>query len=314
MDPKLITHAIGPQTEKTLSPYTFAEPPIAHVNGWVEVRHGKQSDLRFEISGGPFAYWKFNVPHIAGTVRWADEMVVITNLQADFYHGKLGATLHLDCTVPHTADFSLRAAVTNVDLHQLVADVSSRTNRLEGTLSGNLTVTRANSANWESWNGFGNAEMRDGFLWDMPLFGIFSPVLNAVAPGLGSSRVSGGNATFTLTNSVMHTGDMEIRSPAMRLSYKGTVDFKGNVNARVEARLLRDAWVIGPIVSLVLSPLTKLFEYKVTGTLHEPHKEPLYIPKPLTLPFHPFRTIKELFTEEKPEKSNPPPSEKSPPR
>jgi hypothetical protein len=156
--------------------------------------------------------------------------------------------------------------------------------------------------------------MRDGFLWDMPLFGIFSPVLNAVAPGLGSSRVSGGNATFTLTNSVMHTGDMEIRSPAMRLSYKGTVDFKGNVNARVEARLLRDAWVIGPIVSLVLSPLTKLFEYKVTGTLHEPHKEPLYIPKPLTLPFHPFRTIKELFTEEKPEKSNPPPSEKSPPR
>jgi hypothetical protein len=31
-------------------------------------------------------------------------------------------------------------------------------------------------------------------------------------------------------------------------------------------------------------------------------------------PFHPFRTIKELFTEEKPEKSNPPPSEKSPPK
>ena len=314
MDPKLITHAIGPQTEKTLSPYTFAEPPMAHVNGWVEVRHGKQSDLRFEISGGPFTYWKFNVPHIAGTVRWVDEMVAITNLQADFYHGKLGAALHLDCTIPHTADFSLRAAVTNVDLHQLMIDVSSPTNRLEGTLSGNLTVTKANSGNWESWNGFGNAEMRDGFLWDMPLFGIFSPVLNAVAPGLGNSRVSGGNATFTLTNSVMHTDDMEIRSPAMRLSYKGTVDFKGNVNARVEARLLRDAWVIGPIVSLVLSPLTKLFEYKVTGTLHEPHKEPLYIPKPLMFPFHPFRTIKELFIEEKPEKPNPPSTEKSPPR
>ncbi len=152
----------------------------------------------------------------------------------------------------------------------------------------------------------------DGFLWDMPLFGIFSSALNAVMPGLGNSRVSGGSATFTLINSVIHTDDMEIRSPAMRLVYRGAIDFQGRVDARVEARLLRDAWVIGPLVSLVLSPLTKLFEYKVTGTLHEPQKEPLYIPKPLTFPLHPFRSLRELFSEEKP--NTPPPTEKPPPR
>jgi len=37
MDPKLIAHAIGPQTEKILSPYTFVTPPTAQANGWVEV-------------------------------------------------------------------------------------------------------------------------------------------------------------------------------------------------------------------------------------------------------------------------------------
>ena len=79
------------------------------------------------------------------------------------------------------------------------------------------------------------------------------------------------------------------------------------MDARVEARLLRDAWVIGPLVSLVLSPLTKLFEYRVTGTLQEPQKEPLYIPKPLMFPLRPLQTLKELFTEEKPQKQNPPP-------
>ena len=131
-----------------------------------------------------------------------------------------------------------------------------------------------------------------------------------MAPGLGSSRVSGATATFTLTNSVIHTDDMEIRSPAMRLAYQGAIDFKGRVDAHVEARLLRDAWVIGPLVSLVFSPLTKLFEYKVTGTLSEPQTEPLYIPKPLLFPFHPFRTFKELFSEEKPNRA---PDEKPPP-
>ena len=179
-------------------------------------------------------------------------------------------------------------------------------------MSGDLTITRANTADWESWNGFGTAKLREGFLWDMPLFGIFSAALNAVIPGLGSSRVSGATATYTLTNSVIHTDDLEIRSTAMRLAYRGAIDFKGRVDARVEARLLRDAWVIGPLVSLVLSPLTKLFEYKVTGTLQEPQKEPLYIPKPLTFPLHPFKTLRELFSEEKP--NTPPPAEKPPPQ
>jgi hypothetical protein len=312
MDPKRIIHAIGPQTERVMSPYAFATPPTATVNGWVEVRRGKHSDMHFEISGGPFTYWKFNTPQVSGVVRWVNEMVTITNLQADFYRGKLAAQMHFDCAAPRGADFNLHAQVANADLHQLIGDISSTTNRLEGTLSGDLTITKANTADWDSWNGFGQAKLHDGFLWDMPLFGIFSQVLNAVIPGVGSSRVSGGAATFTITNSVIHTDDMEIRSPAMRLEYRGAIDFKGGVDARVEARLLRDAWVIGPIVSLVLSPLTKLFEYRVTGTLREPQKEPLYIPKPLLFPFHPFRALKEIFSEEKPDKPNPLPAEKPP--
>ena len=80
----------------------------------------------------------------------------------------------------------------------------------------------------------------------------------------------------------------------------------------IRDRLLRDAWVIGPLVSLVLSPLTKLFEYKVTGTLQEPLKEPLYIPKPLTFPLHPIKTLRELFSEDRP--VTPPPAERPPPQ
>src|ERR1044071_4861568 len=313
VDPRLVPHAIGPQTERILSPYLFVWPPHARADGWVEVRKGKKSDLRFEIAGGPFHYWTFTVPQVSGDVRWVSETVIITNLQADFYRGKLGAHMFFDCAAPRAADFNLRIDAANADLRALMADLSSPTNRLEGSLSGDLTVTHANTADFGSWNGFGRVNVRDGFLWDIPLFGIFSSVLNAVVPGLGSSRVSGATAAFTMTNSVIHTDDMEIHSPAMRLAYRGTIDFKGRVDARVEARLLRDAWIIGPLVSLVFSPLTKLFEYKVTGTLHEPQKEPLYIPKPLTFPFHPFRTLKELFGEEKPAPPSPAPSEKPPP-
>ena len=39
------------------------------------------------------------------------------------------------------------------------------------------TITRANSDDWRSWQGAGRARLRDGFLWDIPIFGFFSPML-----------------------------------------------------------------------------------------------------------------------------------------
>jgi len=43
--------------------------------------------------------------------------------------------------------------------------------------------------------------------------------------------------------------------------------------------------------------VTKMFEYKVTGTLSEPKTEPIYlIPKIVLMPFHPIQTIKGLFS------------------
>ncbi|MGD0745616.1 MAG: hypothetical protein ABSA45_10715, partial [Verrucomicrobiota bacterium] len=73
------------------------------------------------------------------------------------------------------------------------------------------------------------------------------------------------------------------------------VDLKENVNARVTAQLLRDTWVVGPLVSTALWPVSKLFEYHVTGTLRNPKPEPVYVPKLLLMPLHPLRSLGELL-------------------
>src|ERR1035441_7957904 len=124
---------------------------------------------------------------------------------------------------------------------------------------------------------------------------MFSGVLNGMVPGLGSSRASAGTCSFIITNGVIRSDDLDIRSTGMRLQYRGTVDFQGQVNARVEAGLLRDIWLVGPVVSTVLWPVTKLFEYRVSGSLGQPKTDPVYIvPKgvflPFHFPFHPFRS------------------------
>src|SRR5260221_4335997 len=106
-------------------------------------------------------------------------------------------------------------------------------------------------------------------------------------------------ATFVLTNGVFFSKDMEIRATMMRMALRGTAGLNRRVDMLVEAELLRDLPAVGFIISKVFWPVTKIFEYQVTGTLLEPKAKPRYvIPKVLLMPFHPFKTLKSMFTED----------------
>ena len=77
----------------------------------------------------------------------------------------------------------------------------------------------------------------------------------------------------------------------------GTVDLEQNVRARVTAQLLRNTPMVGSLVSTVLWPVSKAFEYEVTGTLGEPKATPIYTPVKLLLaPLHPIRSVEEIFS------------------
>jgi hypothetical protein len=304
-DPLRVGRAIGPKTAQILSPYQFLKPPQARVNGSVNVRQTRIANLQFEVAGGPFHYWRFRLPEVTATVGWTNATVTINPLRASFYQGTLEGRLQVEVSSVETTPFQFEMRAARTDFHELLSDVHSPTNQVEGDLSVDLAVTYADTRDWQSWQGFGQAELIDGFLWDIPMVGVFSPVLNSILPGVGKSRIGGATATFTLTNSIVRTDDLELRAPWFRLAYRGTSDFDGRIRARVEARLLRDAWFIGPLVSLVFSPLTKVLEYEVTGTLGEPHLELIHIPKPLQAPLNPLRTLREMFRD-KPSQIPPP--------
>ena len=304
MDPVVLTSAIGPKTANLLEPYHFLEVPTARVNGCLPLRDmtGPEdtagTDLRFDIiKNVPFHWLDLNSPGLTGTIRWLGPELVLTNLQAEFYGGTGTGDAYFDFRPAHEgADYRFSMAVTNVNLHEFATDVFSPTNHLEGTVAGRLVVTAADTRTLESWNGYGSVKLHDGLLWDIPIIGIISPLLNTISAGLGNSRATEAAATYTITNGVIRSDTLEIHSTMMRLSYTGTVDMEQNVNARVTAHLLRDVWVVGPLVSTVLWPVSKVFECRVTGKLDDPKPTPVYFPKILLAPLHPIRSLEELFS------------------
>lgn len=296
-DPRAVARAIGPQAGAVMEPYRFGSPCPARVNGYAPLRGSEDADLWFEANGAPFDWLKLKTPRIAGTVHWLGETLILTNLTAQFYGGEGNGFANFDFRPEEGADFTLIANVSNADVHLLADDLSSPTNRLEGRLSGRFAMTSANSDDWRTWNGYGEARLRDGLIWDVPIFGVLSPVLNTIMPGLGSSRATDAQAQFVMTNGVIFSDDLNIRTMMMRLQYNGTVDLQGRVNAHVTARLLRDTWVVGPLLSTALWPVSKLFEYKISGTLQRPQTQPVYIPKLLLTPLHPFRSLQDMLND-----------------
>lgn len=304
-DPEPVARAIGPKTGRIVAPYHFLQPPTARVNGQIPLRDmngGRdmaEVDMRFDIlKPAPFQWSKLQTPGIMGTIHWQGQTLVLTNVTAAFYGGSGDGFAYFDFRPAHAgADYHFTVNVTNVNLHLLATDLSSRTsqNHLEGALAGALVVTNADTRDLVSWNGYGHANLRDGVLWDIPIFGILSPMLNAVSPGLGSSRATGASGKFVITNGVIFSDTLEIRATLMRVQYSGTVDLRQNVNARVTAQLLRNVWVIGPLISTLFTPVSKLFEYQVTGTLQAPKMAPVYVPKVLLMPFHPIRSIEQML-------------------
>ena len=290
-EPQVVTRAIGPIVAQAVEPYRFVRPPTARVHGIIPLHDETKADLHFELDGGPFQWWKFNLERVAGHVHWKGEHLTLEHIRAEFYGGSAAGFAAFDFRPKAGADFQFDFTVTNALLQSLMADVSTITNRLEGLLSGRLIVNEANTADWRTCQGGGELVLKDGLIWEIPIFGIFSPVLNSMAPGLGSSRATSATGDFRISNGVLHSDDLEIRAPTMRLAYRGTVDLEAKVNARVDAELLRDVWLLGPFFSTILWPVTKVFEYKMTGSLAQPKTEPVFlIPKLMLMPFRPFRS------------------------
>ena len=296
-----VAAAIGAHIVKTLEPYQFSVPPAVHFQGVVGI-HGKSGldDARFEVSGGRFRWQNFNFDQVTARLHWRGDTLTITNFEGGLKEGTATGDGYFDFTRGQAMDFQFHVNATNVSAGPLLADLfPASTNRLEGRLGGRLSITNATTASDLSWFGYGDVTLRDGLIWNEPVFRYVSPILNSVVPGLGNSRARAGAATFLITNSVIVTRDLEIHASGMRLQLDGSVDFQGRVLARMEAGLFRDTPGFGWVLSRVFWPFTKVFSYRIGGTLSRPTFEPLYIPKILMAPFHPLRTLKELFSDDK---------------
>lgn len=299
LNPYVVTALIGEKVYSAIEPYQFASVPTVRINGNFPLDSSRTADVHFDIVGEGLRWWKLGFGNVSGHVYWKGFELWIEGIRGGFYEGDItfdGYFKFREEIGDDSADFTFKALVHEANLTPLMKDLANEFSSMEGTVNGELVMTSANSSDWSDWNGHGWAEMRDGFLWGTPLFGVFTPVLDSIMPGLGTSRISAARGDYTIEKSRVRTKNLEFRAPVFRLAYEGSVDFQGQLDARAEALMFRDTWVVGRALSATLWPVAKVFETKITGNLSSPKVEFAHIPKFMFLPLKPFELLRKLAT------------------
>jgi hypothetical protein len=308
IDPEPVRRALGKIAPPFMSEVHFDSPPLVKASGSFVPGDDLGTDMHFFVQGNHFHWNNISADSAQGRVDYHIRTVILTNLQAGVYKtGKLQGWINIEW-LPQGGGtrFSSDCSLRELNLGALAKEMTGSKSKVEGTLDGQLALNAPFGASLTNLFGHGQLHVHNGLLWDIKLFGIFTPILNAIAPGAGNSRARQANASFIITNGVAFTDDLEIRSTGFRLLYRGTVDSRKRLNARVEANLLRDTPLFGHFLGWMLTPLDKIFEYRVTGTLQKPITQPLYIPKVFMEMLRPFHTLKERMPSSATKPTTPP--------
>jgi hypothetical protein len=309
IDPEPVRRALGQVAPPFMSQVHFDTPPLVQASGSFTPGDDFGSDMSFFVKGDHFHWDGIAADSIQGAVQYHIRTVILTNVAAAAYRGgKVQGWVQIDWG-PKGMQFKSDCTAKDVSLGAVASQWTGQGSKIEGMLDGHLAMGSPYNAAVTNLFGQGWLHVHNGLLWDIKLFGIFSPVLNAIAPGSGDSRAREASATFSIAKGVVTTSDLEVRSQGFRLLYRGDVDPQQRLRARAEAYMLRDTPLFGHVLGWMLLPLDKLFEFRVSGTLQKPVAEPIYIPKALMAALHPFHTLKGWVSQPrdtKPDKTAPP--------
>lgn len=297
IDPALVERAFRKNPPDFLKVIHFDAPPSVSVAGTFSLTNAAAVNLQFLVNGQHLHYSKFVADKISGEVDYVGPAVILTNISGSLYNkGTLLGWLTFVTKADNQTDFRANLTVKNIDIAPLGIGLAGKNSHLEGRLDGDLDLRGPNSAEEENkWHGVGRLHLYDGLIWDLKIFGLFSPVLNLFSPGWGYDRAREASADFVMANGVVSSDDCEIRFTGFVLKLRGTVNTKEQINARLEAVLSRQTPLVGSLLSLAFTPLSKLLEYQITGTVNDPVPEPIYVPKFIRVFLHPIKSMKAVL-------------------
>ncbi len=216
-----------------------------------------------------FGWWRLKAATATGDILISNQNLAVNNFAGALYDGKIRGFALFDGSAD-SQKYEINLWVERSSIESLLDGIREKPGRrMTGFLTGDLQLQGA-GADLADLRGTGRLAITDGVIWRAAIFGPFSHIL-------GDTKATDARCSFTIGDRLLKTDDIEVAAGAFTAKSRGTVDFNGKLDFRVQAQFLR-SW---PGINLITVLLGKVLEYKVGGTLADPNYRAVNLPKEL---------------------------------
>lgn len=286
-DPHAVARMIGPGPGRFLEDYRFEGPAHVTASGVVSYVGFSPVDVEAWVEGRGVGLGWALADTASFRVRALNRRVEITDIRAEAYGGLLtGRMAFYPLNKPYDLRYDAVGQLADVRFEELMAAlIRLEENPYKGRLSADFRLEgRVGEGRGRTALGEGRIRVEDGELFQIPLMGGLSEWLARIYPGLGFASQTDFRAEYLLRDGAFHTEEALLEGSVLSLKAKGDYRLDRSLDMTVQVQPLRDG-VVAEAVRLATSPLTKLLEFKLSGTIADPKWRPVNLPKEMFLIF-----------------------------
>ncbi|MEI6218701.1 MAG: AsmA-like C-terminal region-containing protein, partial [bacterium] len=276
-DPRAVMKAIDPSTADLLNDLHIAGPARYSARGFVNITNLDVCNIELVADAKSFGLQRFVADECSFSFRRTGHAMVVSNLQASIFGGKMTGSVSFEPEAGSTnTRFRAKGNIDKVAFRKLVeaiagplADKDDLTGELSGSIAADGLLGKGMG---HTIDGSGELRIRDGNVFQLPLFGKLSEMLARKVPGLGYVlRQDSADAVFSIERGKLKTDSLRIEGDILSLKSNGSYDIKADqLDFDVELRFLRNKTWVGDILQTILLPVTKLFRVRLQGRLDDP--------------------------------------------
>ena len=282
LDPRATADMLGPAVATFLKPFVLNGPLRLRINGLLDYCNFSLNQLQAQVEAQGFGFDRW----VADTATFdlaADGMRIhVTNALATAYGGQaVGSGYFYPVGSDTNWRYEVELTATNVNLTELLeASFAKPVKNMRGTLDGTIRVGGYfGQGTGPQVVGSGQATVRGGLLFQTKLFSGLSAILDKILPDFNLFAQTDANGHFTIRNSRITSRDIDLQGTMFSVKATGDYFLDGNLNYRVEVQLLRNG-TLATIVRLATLPVTRLLEFRLTGTFEDPRWRPVNLNLP----------------------------------
>lgn len=284
VDLETASRIVGPIGDKVFSQFVLAQPPevklTARFDGAASPTGAHQTIDLAGVTRGGLRFNGFPLGDATFTARVRDDEILVENLEAGFAGGTASGRAKIwgvggqrrvgfDLTLKNASLGQATAVVQrfNADRKKLPAPVLGKFVQEKANVRMDVAASAEGRLDdFYSYQGEGNAVLQ-GELGEVPLLGLLSELLKFTALRFTTAR-----ANFKIDSTRLAFSEVAIGGANSRIDAKGDyrldrneLDFKAKLFPFQESEN-----ILKSVVGAVLSPISNVFEVKLSGTLEKP--------------------------------------------